>query len=388
MVLCMATTAAAPTGAGQRTTANDVHEWLELLQQHRVGILDAAAMDISRWDWKRLSPVLREVHQHAHPAVILRSAALLSDIAFAIPSRERQLSNLAGGTLMANDGRLVGAGTRDGHLAAARTLLDALPRSGSLDAAPIRAHVIAWYRAVGATLADVHNLADLEPHVQRATARFPDHPGVLFDAGCFYETFASPRAQVPLAEADRPEPDPPGHVVLKVERSEATMLAEAEKYFRQAATADPSFAEAAVRLGRVLALRGRAAAALETLRRAAGLGADAAARYYSWMFYGAALADADRPGEALQAFQAAAALFPEAQSPQLAISQVAADYGDRMRARAALERVFAPALDARREDPWWDYLHGSGRNAVAIRRAFVERMQALDLPEVDAWRVR
>ena len=56
-------------------------------------------MEIGGWDWKKLSPVLRELHQHAHPAVILRSAALLSDIAFAIPSRERQLSNLAGGTL-------------------------------------------------------------------------------------------------------------------------------------------------------------------------------------------------------------------------------------------------------------------------------------------------
>ena len=345
-------------------------------------------MEISRWDWKKLNPVLRELHQHAHPAVILRSAALLSDIAFAIPSRDRQLSNLAGGTLMANDGRLVGPGTLDGHLAAARTLLDALPRSGSPGAAQIRAHVVAWYRTVGATLADVHNLADLEFHVKRATERFSNDAGILFDAGCFYATFASPRTQVPLAEGDRPESDPPGRVVLRVERSEAAMLAEAEKYFRQAVTADPSFAEAAVRLGRVLAFRGRAADALETLRRAAGLGADDAARYYSWMFYGAVLADAGRPSEALRAFQAAATLFPRAQSPQLAISQVAGDYGDRMQARAALERVFASALDARREDPWWDYLHGSGRNAAAIRRAFVDRMQALDLPEVAAWRVR
>ena len=238
------------------------------------------------------------------------------------------------------------------------------------------------YRTVGATLADVHNLADLEPHVKRATARFPDDPGVLFDAGCFYETFASPRTQVPLAEADRPEPDPPGHVVLKEERSEATMLAEAEKYFRQAVTADPSFAEAAVRLGRVLAFRGRAADALETLRRVAGLGADAAARYYSWMFYGAALADAGQPSEALQRFSALRC--PGRPVAPAAISQVAATTAIRAGARIA-SLGFGPS-----SGPSEDPCGLPARHRQARRRdppAFVERMRRW-LAVGDAWRVR
>jgi hypothetical protein len=116
----------------QRASA-DVEEWLRLLWEHRAGVLDDAARQISGWQWAQLQPVLQELHRRAHPTVVLRSAALLSDIAFAIPSEQRRLGNLSGGTILADDGRVQGAGSMDGHLAAARRLLDALPRSGSLD---------------------------------------------------------------------------------------------------------------------------------------------------------------------------------------------------------------------------------------------------------------
>ena len=192
-------TAAGLIAAAPQPATGDVEEWLRLLREHQVGVLDNAARQVSGWDWSRLQPVLQELHRHAHPTVVLRSAALLSDIAFEIPSDQRRLANLAGGTVLADDGRVQGAGRLDGHLAAARQLLDALPRSGSLDAARVRAHAAAWYRTVSAVLASTHNLADLEPHVTRAVERFPDDAGILFDAGCFYETFASPspRSRLP-----------------------------------------------------------------------------------------------------------------------------------------------------------------------------------------------
>lgn len=380
--------AAGLIAAAPQRASGDVEEWLRLLREHQVGVLDNAARQISGWEWSRLEPVLQELHRRAHPSVVLRSAALLSDIAFEIPSEQRRLANLAGGTVLADDGRVQGVGSLDGHLAAARTLLDALPRSGSLDAARVRAHVAAWYRTVSAVLASTHNLADLEPHVMRAVGRFPDDAGILFDAGCFYETFASPFTQIALAEeiARATARAPLGLIVQP--RPAARMLVEAEKYFRRAAAGDPSFVEALVRFGRVLMLRGRTQEAVTVLRRVAGHEADDDVQYYGWMFYGAALNQAGLSDEALQAFRAAAALYPAAQSPQLAISQVVADAGDPALASAALERVFASAVDTRRDDPWWRYFRGSGRDDEAARRAFVERARALPLPSPDAWRVR
>jgi hypothetical protein len=124
------------------------------------------------------------------------------------------------------------------------------------------------------------------------------------------------------------------------------------------------------------------------LRRVAGHGTDQIVQYYGWMFYGAALGQAGLPDEGLQAFRSAAALYPAAQSPQLAISQLAADSGDPALARAALERVFAPAVESRPDDPWWNYFAGSGRNDTAARRAFDVRIRALPLPNPEAWRGR
>jgi tetratricopeptide (TPR) repeat protein len=386
--MLLSAVAAAWGAAPPHQATGDVQDWLRLLREHKVGALDDAARQISGWDWPRLQPVLQELRQRAHPAIVLRSAALLSDIAFEIASDKRSLPNVAGETIVADDGRVLGPGSRDGHLAAARWLLDALPRSGSLDAPRVGAHVVAWYRTVSAVLASTHNLADLEPHVARALERFPGDAGILFDAGCFYETFASPLTQIPLAEdAARAAARAPAGMIVEP-RPAARMLVEAEKHFRLAMAADPSFVETSVRFGRVLTMRGRTQEAVTVLRRVAGHGTDSIVQYYGWMFYGAALGQAGLADEGLQAFRSAAALYPAAQSPQLAISQLAADSGDPALARAALERVFAPAAGRRLDDPWWNYFSGSGRDDIAARRAFDDRIRALQLPDPDAWRVR
>lgn len=380
--------AAAWAGAPPQGLPNDVEEWLRLLREHDVGALDGAARQISGWKWARLHPVLQELRQRAHPTVVLRSAALLSDIAFEIPSEQRILPNVAADVFLANDGRVLGPGSRDGHLAAARWLLDALPRGGSLDAPRARAHVVAWYRTVSAVLASTHNIADLEPHVKRALERFPDDAGILFDAGCFYEAFASPITQIPLAEdTARAAARAPAGMTVVESRSAARMLVDAERHFRRAVAADGSFVEASVRLGRVLTMRGRTREAVSVLRRVAGHEADDVVQYYGWMFYGVALAQSGLADEGLRAFGAAAALYPFAQSPQLAISDLAAESGDAVRSRAALERVFAFAEDRRRDDPWWIYFSGSGRDNDAARRAFDDRIRALPLPP-DDWRGR
>ena len=312
---------------------------------------------------------------------------MLSDIAIAIPVSKRPLSNVQGSTLKADDGQLRGRGVpHDGHVAAARQLLDVLPRKAEPDATLIRAHVIAWYRAMAAWMASTHNLADLEYHVERAVSRFDDDAGILFDAACYHETFASPLAQLPLAAAAESSWNLQSKGIRTVAAS--ATLATAESYYRRAVAKDPSLVEARVRLGRVLVLRQRANEAVGVLGPTAGGGPDDITKYFGWMFFGAALAETRADGEAIRAFESAAALYPDAASPQLAISQVAAERGNQTLARAALERVYAAADKPPDADPWLDYTRCNGRNAAAVLQAFRDRARDLPAADPDDWRVR
>ena len=76
---------------------------------------------------------------------------------------------------------------------------------------------------------------------------------------------------------------------------------------------------------------------------------------------------------ARDAYEAASALFPRAQSPYLALAQLARSQPDRAGAVAALERLFArTGLAELSYDPWWDYFGGTDSvDALAdeVRRA-------------------
>jgi hypothetical protein len=55
-------------------------------------------------------------------------------------------------------------------------------------------------------------------------------------------------------------------------------------------------------------------------------------------------------------YERASALFPRAQSPRLALSQLARRTGDRRAAQRQLAALAGlPADEQQREDPWWDY---------------------------------
>ena len=386
LILLVVRACGSAQAAGQPNTLENVREWIQLLANHRVGTLDDTAIEASRWEWIRLGPMLEELRRRARPDVILRSAAMLSDIAIAIPVSNRPLGNVRGTTLAADDGQLRGGGVHDGHVAAARQLLDALPRKEEPDAALIRADVITWYRAMAAWMASTHNLADLEYHVERAVSRFDDDAGILFDAACFHETFASPLAQLPLAAAAESSRNPHSNAIRTVPAS--TRLATAESYYNRAVARDPSLVEARVRLGRVLVLRQRAKEAVGVLGPTAGGGPDGITKYFGWMFFGDALAGTGADGEAIRAFESAAALYPHAASPQLAISQIAAERGNQTLARAALERVYAAADKPPDADPWLDYTRCNGRNAAAALQAFRDRARDLPAADPDDWRVR
>ena len=117
----------------------------------------------------------------------------------------------------------------------------------------------------------------------------------------------------------------------------------------------------------MLALLGRAPAAVTELGRASTELTDPALRYYAEMFLGAALEASAQSDGARAAYTSAAALFPTAQSPRMALSHLAFSRGDRGAATEAIAPLLASSdNESEREDPWWTYLTACGRQAQEL----------------------
>jgi tetratricopeptide (TPR) repeat protein len=129
----------------------------------------------------------------------------------------------------------------------------------------------------------------------------------------------------------------------------------AERFLRDALKIAPDNVDARCRLGHTLGELGRHAEAVVELRRAIDTDADARQRYLSELFLGRQEYALGRRDEAKRRYENAAALFPEAQSPQLALAHLAREAGDRAAALGAL-RMLATPPGGSREDPWlWYY---------------------------------
>ncbi len=255
------------------------------------------------------------------------------------------------------------------HWVMGRLLLDDVIPAGERKPAPGRdARVRDWYRATAAWMQDreSHDTA----HFDRAHALFPRDADILFLNGCEREAYAAPRIHAAVAGATI---QPGFSFDIGSDRAE---LRRAEEHFRRALAARPDFGEARLRLGRVLLLRGQGPDASIELRRAiesADVAADGQLLYYAHLLAGAA-SEAIGPIDVARAsYEKAAGLYPTAQSPLLALSQLATRRGERVTALRELQRVFAlPSYAPERDDPWWEYFRSQARNADAL----VEKLQA------------
>ena len=131
-----------------------------------------------------------------------------------------------------------------------------------------------------------------------------------------------------------------------------------------------------------MALLGRHAEAAVELRRAVAELREPQLLYYAELFLGAEEEALGNRDAARAAYERAAELSPRAQSPLLALSQLARRYGDRPAALRAMERLFTLPDDDRNEhdDPWWWYHVAQARDADdlldAMRQPFLsERLQ-------------
>lgn len=360
----------------------EVAAWTRAVREHQPGTMDAHARGVAALPWARLKPVHEEILRQGNTIVLLKGAALLLDIAAHVPADERpQISGLGTATV-AEDGEPRGTTSLDAHVWWGRRLIDRVVLSprGAPDE-EIRTHAVAWYRTVTAILAADYNLADLQPHIARSLALFPDEAGVLFDAGCYAETFASPMMQAAVVHGDaRPSQAKATDMLQAYRRSSSRLLGEAETRFRRSVEGNPELTEARVRLGRVLTRQGRVDEAAVELKKAVTMPASSEVKYYALLFLGRAMEASNDAQAAADAFRSAAVLFPNAQSPHLAISRLAADGGDARAARDAVDRVLRnPENEADRFDPWWLYHRCTGRDANVIYEAFSQRARTLTI---------
>ena len=336
-------------------------------QLHRLKVLAcAAAGTLDSFDCKRLnadreiSGDLRVLADRATAArragdacYTLRRAVLLhTDLAMATAGSLRPLQVSATDATPSVrvhmvDGEATSVGVGEIHWAISRVLIDEIkPRPDAM--------ARLWYVATSAWMQREQQYDPV--HLLRARELFPDDASIAFLSGTHAEAFASPAIQAALKTTVLPS-----GVVLKL-GNESSELKAAEAMLQRAVQLDPSFPEAHLHLGHVLLARGKPMEAAAELH--AVTSPDPLLRYYTDMFLGAAEEALLHADAARAAYERAAALFPRAQSPALALSAFHARQRDRAAAFAAIGKVFDLPVNAEsRDDPWWRYRTVQGRNA-------------------------
>jgi tetratricopeptide (TPR) repeat protein len=298
--------------------------------------------------------------------ILKRGALLHTDIAAQLPFEARSPREeppVRSERIMVyfDDGRRLGFENAAEHWRAARLLLDKVRPKDSRNGKPAPARdemVQSWYRVTTAyqQLIQQYELG----HLERALELFPDDAELHFFNGCLHETFASRRIQSVFHAVSLPK-----GITFNIS-SERSELRLAEASFRKALEIGPNLTEARIRLGHVLALMGRHSDAADELRRAISSTDDQLLLYYGHLLLGGELDSLGNRDRARDAYQRAAALYPRAQSPKLALSQIANRVGDRRAALDAIRPALGPPADEfDRADPWWTYHVEQGRSAEA-----------------------
>jgi len=285
---------------------------------------------------------------------VLRRAALLhADVAMITAGALRPMTDSGPASspvrVQIADGETTNIGVGDAHWTIGRTLLDEIK--------PGRDEMVrSWYVATSTWMQrdQQYNRA----HLEHARELFPDDAMIAFLSGTHAEAYASAGIQAAVKNAVLPT-----GFKLNIGSSDAEMKT-AETFLQRSVRFDPSFDEAHLHLGHVLIARGKPQEAVVELQRAASAANDPLIQYHAAMFLGAAEEALSHDDAARTSYEHAAAVFPRAQSPHLALSALNASRGNRTAAIASIAPLFALPSDAEyRDDPWWRYTTLQGRHA-------------------------
>jgi tetratricopeptide (TPR) repeat protein len=382
--------------------------WLAAIEEHQIGNDDAAVRRIAAWpqaqtaqlrldlrpvlilmrnpdatsfqteeatgipriiiyrDLEQLRALAEQAVRHGDGNRVLKRGAMLhTDIALLVPGEGPPATpSAASFTLQFTDGRPLGVINASGHWEIARALLDSVRRPGARPDPGSDDMVRRWYQMTAAYLIAAAQLDTT--HFAHAVELFPQDGEILMLAGAFHETLASPGVHDVMDNARLPAG---ARLIIGSVREE---LGVARDLFERALRATPDLDEARIRLGHVFGRLGRPADAVEQLTRVRT--DDKVLRYYAALLLGRELDATGRRAEAIAAYERAAAIYPRAQSPRLALSELSARSGERSAAASAALAAIT-AHDSELADPWWSYHTAAGRS---VRTRYSEFLALLD----------
>ena len=330
-----------------------VEAWVALAQAHVPGQRDRQLVEVSQWNTDDLKQAIgglrnwkRAASTDAVDDILLRGALLHTDLALLAPDLALgfdgfpEWATLSG--VSTADGQARGTNMVSAHWRLARVLLENMPPRPQDNAGVLR-----WYRAVGARLLENRLQAIAVAHLDEAQRLFPRDRDVNLLAGLLHES---------LAKAA-------GWALLETGIDPARELQAARRALRRAVDADPQAEVAWLHLARVSHLLGDDEAARVEASAVLAQAASPANKYVAELLMGSIHQAAQRFDQARASFERAAALYPTAQSPLVALSQVARAAGNRAEAVRSVERLAAlpQAADGRR-DPWWSYESSAVQN--------------------------
>ena len=224
-----------------------------------------------------------------------------------------------------------------------------------------------WYLAMA-----LRGLGDLcfdegRQWVAAGLKRFGKDKELLLVRGVLAEALAA------VSDIRRPSPGAltPRELAEQRELQVAThaLLGEAAASFEQVLASDPSYEEAALRLGRARYRLGQQAQALAALAPLIERSHDPGHLYLAHLFAGRAHEAARRGAEAEREYAAALATEDEGQAAALALSHLRLMAGDASGARAVLDATLGRGTPRTRSDPFWDYQFGQARRATPLFEA-------------------
>lgn len=358
ILICLLLPAAPAAGQAQ-----GVADYSTIVDRFAAGDADGAAAALSSWTHEqeeaaaaglvRESPVRAETsQQEVEGACDLELEVALRDI------------------------RAGGPSAGEFRLALSRSLLRALEAWPSQTVEPFEHR---WYRALVATFVSLGDLDAAWGELEAALGRFPADPHLHLLAGIVAETARAFGITAVVVQGRRPVARMLGGLNMDItERApHRVALPDPAREYRAALDRDAALTKAAVRLGRVLALRGARADAEATLTRALAGSTDPALTYLAHLFLAQLRADAGDLAAAGREYQAARAVHPQWPTPYVALSELADRQGDRATARGYLEAAetldHEIAIGAGGElDPWWTYRPG-GRRELADAEQWLMR---------------
>jgi tetratricopeptide (TPR) repeat protein len=346
---------AAPSAAQSASSQDRFKQWLAAIDSHTPGEPGMVAVEVSTWSGTELEAVVLEAKRHARALaksdsaranqILLRGAALHADIGRLIPEDTVRRSPSQKTAYIVRDGRWLGIRYTSIHWQLARSLLDSVsPEPAALP------EVRLWYEQTSAELLRLRQFAVAVEHYMRARQIFPLDADILFASGVLHERFGSAALQAAaesVVDSNRASAD------VSTARGELT---KAERFLRDSLAQRPDHLEARIRHARILDDLGRHDEASEELRRVIGDGAGGQMLYFAQLFLGRAEEALGHHEAARTAFERASGLYPNAQSPRLALSQLSRRTGNRAAAQRELQIIAKlPSDERKREDPWWTY---------------------------------